>query len=317
MLKDKGNLKLLPIPIVIIALASAPYFLEDYYMSILRNIYLWAALSISWHFFSGLTKYVSLGSAAFFGLGLYLTAKFHSIFPLPVMVILAGLINFALALVIGLVTLRLKGIYFAILTFGVSEVLKNAVYWWEIKVTGTLGTYLPTFDTQTQYYYVLITTFAIFLLTFLLRRSKFGLALRMVGECEEAAVHVGVNNSLFKTIGFAVSAMCVGFMGSCFITRYTYIKPDTAFDPQNSFLPAIMTLLGGAGTVYGPLIGSTTISLLREYLQVTSPHFFLIILGVILIAIVLFMPNGIMGLVGKLKAKKLTGRKVKALKMPL
>ncbi|MEM2631413.1 MAG: branched-chain amino acid ABC transporter permease [Candidatus Bathyarchaeia archaeon] len=291
----------------------APHFAGDYYLSILRTVLMWTALAISWQFFSGLTKYVALGSAGFFGIGLYFTAKYLEfsirygywpVLPLPVIVLLAGLVNFALASVIGLVTLRLKGIYFAILTFGVSEVFKNVFQWWEIKVTGTRGTYIPIYFNSTEAYYsVLVTTIGIFLLLSLLRRSKFGLALRMVGECEEAAVHVGVNTSLFKTLGFAVSAMCIGIMGACFTTRFPYINTDIAFGSEYSFLPAIMTLLGGAGTFYGPIIGSVMISLLSHYLGVAYVHYFQLILGLILVAIVVFMPNGIMGLIGTLKAK--------------
>jgi len=308
--------KNLPILLLLIVLALAPFFLGDYYLSILRIILLWLALSISWHFFSGLTKYISLGSAAFFGVGLYFTAKYIEFLPFPVIVLLAGLITFALALVIGLVTLRLKGIYFAILTLGVSEVFKNAFKWWEIKITGTYGTYIPIFDRQAQYYSILITAFAILLLTTFLRRSKFGLALKMVGECEEAAVHVGVNTSLFKTLGFAVSAMCMGFMGSSFVTRLPYTNPDIAFDPLYSFLPAIMTLLGGPGTVYGPVIGSITVSLLNEYLGVTFTEYFLIILGLILIAIVIFMPNGIIGVIEKSRGMIKLGGKKELVKVP-
>ncbi|MGB9853294.1 MAG: branched-chain amino acid ABC transporter permease [Candidatus Bathyarchaeales archaeon] len=320
--------KILPIPLILIVLAFAPYFLGDYYLSLIRTVLLWAALAISWHFFSGLTRYVALGSAAFFGIGLYFTAKYlqfsinygyYPILPLPVIVLLAGLINFALAFIIGLVTLRLKGIYFAILTFGISEVFRNIFQWWEITITGTRGTYLPIFfDPQTSYYAILVTAIAIFLLTAFLRISKFGLALRMVGECEDAAIHVGVNTSLFKTIGFAVSAMCIGLMGSAFTTRFTYINTDIAFDADYSFLPAIMTLLGGAGTAYGPLTGAIVLSLLSHYLGVAYTQYFKIILGVILLAIVIFMPNGMMGVVEKLKTTKLVGRKglAKAPKMP-
>ncbi|MEM2816447.1 MAG: branched-chain amino acid ABC transporter permease [Candidatus Bathyarchaeia archaeon] len=275
---------------------------------------MWATLAVSWHFFSGLTRYVALGSAAFFGIGLYFTAKYlqfsinygyYPVLPFPVIVLFAGLINFVLAFVIGLVTLRLKGIYFAILTFGVSEVFKNVFQWWEITITGTRGTYIPIFfDSQTSYYAILVTSAAILLLTTLLRVSKFGLALRMVGECEEAAVHVGVNTSLFKTLGFAISATCIGLMGGAFTTRFTYINTDIAFDADYSFLPAIMTLLGGAGTVYGPLTGSITLSLLSHYLGVAYAQYFKIILGIILLAIVIFMPNGIMGMFERLKTTK-------------
>jgi branched-chain amino acid transport system permease protein len=317
--KDVNLTKTLPIVLILVILVFPPYFLSDYYLTILRNVLMWLALSISWHFFSGSTKYISLGSAAFFGVGIYFTAKYlqlsiesgvYPVLPLPVIVLLAGLVNFALALVIGLVTLRLRGIYFAILTFSVSMVVSNIINSWEIAVTGTRGTYIPIFDSQTAYYAIFTCTIVILLLTTLLRRSKFGLALKMIGESEEAAAHVGVNASIYKTLGFAISAMLIGFMGASFTTRLNgYVNTDIAFDPLYSFMPAVMTLLGGIGTVYGPIIGSTTMSLLSEYLRVTLAHYFLIILGVILIAIVIFMPNGIMGMVEKIKTTKLFGSK--------
>jgi branched-chain amino acid transport system permease protein len=327
MLKGKiTNLKILPVPLFLIILAFAPQFLGIYYLGVLRDVLVWIALSISWHFFSGLTKYISLGSAAFFGIGLYMTAKYlqlsayygYPTLPFPAIVLLAGLITFALALLIGLVTLRLKGIYFAILTFGVMMVFQSALKWYETNIARVSGVSFPSFNSQTQYYSILITMLAILLLTTFLRRSKFGLALRMVGENEEAAVHVGVNTSLYKTLGFAISAMCMGLMGGSCATRVPFTNTDFAFNPNYSFLPAIMTLLGGAGTVFGPMIGSITLSLLYEYLRVTFSYYFLIILGSILVAVVLFMPNGIMGIVGKLKATKLTWRKelAKAPKRP-
>ena len=325
-IKDVNLTKILPIVLILVILVFPPYFLSVYYLSFLRNLLMWIALSISWHFFSGYTKYISLGSAAFFGIGLYFTAKYlqlsivgdFPVLPLPAIVLLAGLVTFALALVIGLVTLRLRGIYFAILTFSVNIVVSNAILWWEITITGTRGTYFPLFDTQTAYYAIFACTIVTLLLTTLLRRSKFGLALKMIGECEEAAVHVGVNASLYKTLGFAISAMLMGLMGGCFATRLSgYVNTDMAFESLYSFMPAVMTLLGGMGTVYGPIIGSITVSLLSEYLRVTLTHYFLIILGLILIAIVIFMPDGIMGIVEKIKTTKLLGsEKAKAPEKP-
>jgi len=317
--KDVNLTKTLPFVLILVILVFVPPFLPDYFLSIFRDVLMWMALSISWHFFSGSTKYISLGSAAFFGIGLYFTAKYmelsmtygyYPVLPLPVIVLLAGLVNFALALVVGLVTLRLRGIYFAILTFSVSMVVMNAVQWWEIKVTGTRGTFFPVFDTLTGYYAIFVCTIVTLLLTTLVRRSKFGLALKMIGESEEAAVHVGVNASLYKTLGFAISAMLMGFMGGCFATRVNgYVNTDIAFNSLYSFMPAVMTLLGGAGTVYGPVIGSITMSLLSAYLSVTLTHYFLIILGLILVVIVMLMPDGIMGMVEKIKTTKLFGSK--------
>jgi branched-chain amino acid transport system permease protein len=320
--RSKGaNLAItLPTVLILVILVFAPLSLASYYLSILTDILIWMALSISWHFFSGSTKYISLGSAAFFGTGLYFAAKYMAlsigtgyfpVLPFPVIVLLAGLVNFALALAIGLVTLRLKGIYFVILTFSISQVAINVISWYEATVTKTRGTIIPVFfNPQTTYYTMLICAVAILLFTTLLRRSKFGLGLKMIGESEEAAAHVGVNASLYKTLGFAISAMLIGFVGGCYATRLPYVNTDIAYDFSYSLYPAVMTLLGGAGTVLGPIIGSITITSLSDYLSATlSAYYFLIILGLILIAIVVLMPDGIMGMVEKIKTTKLFGSK--------
>lgn len=319
--------KILPIPLILIVLAFAPYFLKRYHLLILQDVLVWVTLSISWHFFSGHTKYISLGSVAFVGTGLYFTSVYlylsyggnYPILPLPVVVLLAGLISFALALVIGSVTLRLKGIYFAIATFGVGELVKGVITYWQTKA-GVYTIILPkaVWDPQLRYFSLLITTLAILLFTTFLRRSKFGLALRMIGESEDAAAHVGVNTTLFKTLGFAISAMCMGLIGGSYAIRFTSTHVNNAFLVNYSFLPAIMTMLGGVATAYGPIIGATTLHLISEYLRVTFSSYFPIIYGSILIIIVLFMPNGIMGVIEKVKSTKLFERikSVKGLKTP-
>ena len=328
----KGNTvnltKILPIPLIFIVLAFAPYFLRRYHLLILQDILMWVALSISWHFFSGLTKYISLGSVAFVGTGLYFTSVYlnlsmykgyYPILPFPVVVLLAGLITFALALVIGSVTLRLKGIYFAIATFGVGELVKGIIQWWQT-TAGVSIVHLPLELGNPLFVYLslLITTFAVLLVTTFLRRSKFGLALKMIGENEDAAAHVGVNTSLYKTLGFAISAVCMGLIGGSYAIRFYSTRVDIAFIANYSFLPAIMTMLGGVVTAYGPIIGATTLTLVSEYIRVSFASYFPIIYGSVLIIIVLFMPNGIMGMVEKLKATKLMRRKepAKAPKMP-
>ena len=319
MLKGKMvNLtKILPIPLILIVLAFAPYFLKVYYLSVLRTVLMWMALSISWYFFSGLTRYISLGSAAFFGTGLYFTALYLNfsileghwpILPLPVIILLAGLLNFGFALVPGLITLRLRGIYFAIATFALGMACLGIFDYWVSNIMGTYYTRIPAFDSQTTYYSILVTALVTFLLVFLLCKSRFGFALRMIGENEEAAVHLGVNANLVKTVGFAVSAMCMGFMGSCYTTVFTVTGPRIAFDPEYSLLPPMMAMLGGVGAIYGPIIGAVTMSLLREYLGVTLVHYFLIILGVMVVVIAEFMPDGIVGFVKKLRAKPVGGK---------
>ncbi|RLI47544.1 hypothetical protein DRO69_00310 [Candidatus Bathyarchaeota archaeon] len=302
--------------VIIILLAITPFFLEYYYLSVLRDTLMWAALVISWFFFSSLTGYISLGSAAFFGTGLYFTAIYLNfsvlegrwpVLPLPVIILLAGLLNFGFALIPGLITLRLRGIYFAIATFALGMACEGIFNYYVTNVMGTYYTVVPSFDSETAYYTILTTALAVFLLIFLLYKSKFGFALRTIGENEEAAAHLGVNTNLVKTLGFAVSAMCMGFIGSSYTTVFTVTGPKIAFDVNYSLLPPMMAMFGGIGAFYEPIIGAVTLSLLWHFLGVTLVHYFLIIIGIIVIIIAEFMPEGIIGFV-KRNIIKFTGK---------
>lgn len=284
-------LKLSPL-LVFIVLALAPLFVKTYYLALLTSVLCWIGLAVSWHFFSGTTKYISLGSAAFFGVGVYITAIFIRILPFPLVLLLAAAINFFFALCVGLVTLRLKGIYFAILTFGLAELLNNAILFWEMQVTGTRGRFITPIDV---YYPILVITFVIILSMIILRRTKLGLALRMIGDSEDAAIHFGVNTTLYKILGFAVSSMFIGLLGAAFAPRWGYIDSGMAFNSLYSFMPAIMTLFGGTGIIFGPIVGAVVISLLEEYLLTTFKDYFMIILGTIMIIIILTLPEGMTG----------------------
>ncbi|MEM3579843.1 MAG: branched-chain amino acid ABC transporter permease [Candidatus Bathyarchaeia archaeon] len=319
--------------IVIVLLALAPLSLGHYYLSVIRTTLMWAALTMSWYFFSGLTGYISLGSTAFFGTGLYFTALYLNFsviegrwpeLPFPVIVLMAGLLNFGFAFVPGLISLRLRGIYFAIATFALGMACQGIFDYLVTNVMGTYYTHIPSFNPQMKYYSMLTTTIAVFLIIFLLCKSKLGLALKMIGENEEAAVHLGVNANLVKTLGFAISAMCMGFVGSSYAIIFPVTGPKLAFDLKYSFLPAIMAMFGGIGTSYGPLVGAVALSLLNEYLGVTLVHYFLIILGVIVIIIAELMPEGIVGFAKKMVVKYSRGKqqglpeeKSKGLKTPL
>ncbi|MFX1342689.1 MAG: branched-chain amino acid ABC transporter permease [Promethearchaeota archaeon] len=271
-------------------------------MSILRTLLLWSTLAMSWYFFSGVTKYVSLGSAAFFGISLYLVAILGEIFPFPLVILFTGLFCFVIALGIGLVTLRLKGIYFAVFTFGLAELFHNLVQWYEITITGTRGRYLFYLPAHLIYYSVLIVTIIVLVLIIFLARTRLGLALRLIGENEEAAAHLGVNVSLYKTLGFAISSMFMGLVAAAYAPRFLYIDPSIAFNPVYSLRPAIMAMLGGIAFIYGPIVGAFTLTLLNEYLRNIATEYFMILLGVIVIFIVLFMPNGIAGVIEKARA---------------
>lgn len=290
---------------IFLLLLLAPLLVGPYYLALIASVLCWVGLAVSWHFFSGTTKYVSLGSAAFFGIGVYITAIFGRVLPFWLVLILSALINFSFALAVGLVTLRLKGIYFAIFTFGLAELLSNVILFWEMKVTGTRGRFIVPFDV---YYPILLVSFSAIFSALLLRKTKLGLALRMIGEREEAASHLGVNTTLYKVFGFGISSTFVGLLGSAFAPRWGYIDSGIAFNSLYSFMPAIMTLFGGTRMLLGPVIGAVALSLVEEYLLTAFKDYFMVILGAIMIVIILMLPEGITGrlfktgLVGKIQA---------------
>lgn len=289
--KLKKNILFKYAPLAIFAvLAAAPLFLSTYYVSLLLSVMLWLGIAVSWHFFSGSTKYISLGSAAFFGVGVYITAIFQKSMPFPAVLLLAYILTFLFALAVGAVTLRLKGIYFAIFTFGLAELLNNAILFWEMKVTGTRGRFIIPMDT---YYYILIITLIVIISIVFLRRTRLGLALRMIGENEDAAGHFGVNTTLYKILGFAISSAFMGTLGAAFAPRWGYIDSGIAFNALYSFMPAIMTLFGGIEASLGPIVGAIIISLLEEYLLTNFKDYFMLILGSIMIIIILVLPEGI------------------------
>ncbi len=190
----------------------------------------------------------------------------------------------------------MKGIFFAIFTFGLAELLNNAILFWEMKATQTRGRFIEPFDV---YYPIMIITFVIILSTVLLRRSKVGIALKMIGECEDAAIHFGVNATLYKIFGFAVSSMFIGLLGAAFAPRWGYVDSGIAFNSLYSFMPVIMTLFGGAGTFFGPIFGAIFLSLLEEYLLTVFRDYFMIIFGSIMIIVILALPEGILGKIPK------------------
>jgi len=258
---------------------------------------MYTIITVSWTIFSGPTRYISLASAAFFGVGVYTSAILGQALPLPVLIAFGGLVSFILALFIGLLTLRLRGMYFIIFTFGVSELIRHSLLWWETNFTGTVGRWVITVDHTTVYYVMLVIFMVVLLTAYLIRRSKFGLALRSIGEYEEAAIHIGIDVTILKTITFAISALFMGAAGAIMATRWTYIDPRIAFNPLLSFMPVLMAIFGGTGQLYGPILGAAIFTYIEEVLITVFPYYYMLLFGIIFIVVILFLPNGLVGLV--------------------
>ena len=185
-------------------------------------------------------------------------------------------------------------------TFGLVELLLHFVLWWEVNITGTTGRVVPTVDNTTVYYLMLAILVIVILIEYLIKHSRFGLALQSIGECEEAAAHTGVNVTALKITTFAVSAFFMGAAGAVMATRWTYIDPRIAFNPILSFLPVLMAIFGGMGQLYGPVIGAVIFTYLEEFLITRFPYHYMLIFGIIMVLAILYLSEGLVGLTQKL-----------------
>ncbi|MEG2817931.1 MAG: branched-chain amino acid ABC transporter permease, partial [Comamonas sp.] len=190
-------------------------------------------------------------------------------------------------------------------SFGLAELVKQLVTWWEVNITKDLGRYVFVEITQLDIYWQLLALLAlVLLLRALINRSRLGLALRVIGEDETVATHVGINTTTAKVLLFTVSAVFITVTGAIMAPRWTYIDPSIAFAPAISFQTLIMALLGGAGALFGPLLGAVPLVLLFEYLSANFPNHFAILLGLVFIVIVYFVPQGLSGVLARLFSRK-------------
>ena len=286
--------------ILLIIVATLPLYATRYSIVLLTTIFMYVVLTVSWTIFSGPTGYVSLAPAAFFGAGVYTSALLGFVLPLPAIIVIGALSSACLALLVGALTLRLRGIYFVMFTFGLVELLLHFILWWEVNITGTTGRVVPTVDNTTVYYLMLTILVIVILIAYLIKHSRFGLGLQSIGECEEAAAHTGVNVTVLKITTFAVSAFFMGAAGAIMATRWTYIDPRIAFNPVLSFLPVLMAIFGGMGQLYGPVIGAVIFTYLEEFLITRFPYYYMLIFGVIMVVAIVYLPEGLVGLTQKL-----------------
>jgi branched-chain amino acid transport system permease protein len=268
---------------------------------------MYIVLTSSWAMFSGPTGQISLATAAFFGVGIYIAATLGNNMPLLLLVIVGGLVSAGLALLVGSLTLRLKGVYFTIFTFGLLELMKFLLLWIEISLTGTRGRFVVVVDYDKVYYIMLVILVLTLMTAYLLRRSKYGLALQSIGDQEEAAEHIGINVTMVKVATFAISAFFIGTAGTVMATRWTYVDPYIAFNMNYSFTPVLMAIFGGLGQFFGPILGAIIFAYLEEVLITQFPYYYMLIFGVVMVVSVLYLPDGLAGLIQKWRSRAMGG----------
>ena len=219
-----------------------------------------------------------------------------------VMAATAPVVAALLAALIGFATLRLSGVYFVIFTLGLAEMIRNLVSWVQNNFLGSRGLYVLTdFRDQHLYWMLLVVAAAVYLLGWTINRSRLGFALRIIGNDETVARHVGINTATAKVILFTTTGFFAALVGAIIAPRYAYIEPNQVFSPQLSFLVVIMALLGGAGRLWGPIVGVIPFTILWEWVSVQFSNQSTLFLGFVFLLIVYALPQGVVGRIDQLR----------------
>ena len=285
--------------LLVVAASVYPLFGSGYGVRSVLQIFMWIALAGSWNLISGLTGYVSFGHVAFFGAGAYTGAILIATagWPWPLAALGGGVGACVLAVVIGYPCLRLKGPYFAIAMLGLNEVLRALVSYFEGLTGGGNGLSLPTLDATRHIYYVMGALAAVVTGgAYLIVTSRFGLRLMTIREDEVAAEAMGVDTLHHKLVAFILSSIGPGIAGALTARDQGYIEPISVFPLAITVTMIVMALFGGKGTVWGPVLGAVVLFVVQEVVWARYPYVHPLLFGAIIVAVVLLMPRGILGL---------------------
>lgn len=307
---SKRNITLFFLILAIILIL--PLFVHGYLLRMLALIFMWIGLTACWNIIAGYTGYIDFGSVGYFGIGSYVTAilmtKAKMAF-LPSLVF-SGIISASFAIPIGIPTLRLRGAYFGIATLAFAEAMKQVVLELDRVAHinlfgGSHGITLPIGPGNEFFYYVMFTLmFMVMAVTLWIERSRFGYSLKAIHEAENTAELVGVNTLFAKTTAYTISAFFLGMFGATEAYWVTYITPNDVFNIHVTIQMVIMTLLGGMGTVMGPIVGGSFLTIISEILWARFIYTYMILLGIIILIVIIFMPKGIVGTIRGLVIKK-------------
>ena len=313
----KVNIFLLLIAIVLFIFL--PRFLSGYWVRVITTIFMYAVIAQGMNLMSGYMGYLPFGNAMFFGIGAYVTAIGMSKgLPFLLVVPLAAITAILFSIILGLPVLRLRGHYFAIATIGMSGAILSVVQNATEVTGGAMGTTLPIIDKApgVVYNYFYLAMLALMVITSLslhfIIKSKFGFGIRSIKANEDAANSMGINTTYHKVVAWAISALFTSIAGALYAYWMSFIGPDEVFDVMIAVNTIVIMLIGGAGTILGPIIGAFIIELFAEVAWSSFLEYHLAVLGIIIIVIVIFVPKGMIGSISDFtKKRKLSiGKKV-------
>jgi branched-chain amino acid transport system permease protein len=289
------------LPIALLACFLFPYITSGFWIRLLTSIFLYAIMAQGLNIIAGFTGYAAFGNMIFFGLGGYTVGILMvktgvSFFP---SMMAAGAVGIIAAILIGMPLLRLKGHYFALASLGAAEALRQIMDNLTGLCGGAMGLTLPQMAgkpvqvNQSFYYLTFFLLLICFAVTYVISKNRLGYALKAIKANEEAADAMGIHTTLYKIVAWAISGIFTAMAGGIYAYWFTFIEPATVFDVMIVVKLFVILLLGGAGTVMGPLYGAFIFEGISEIVWSRFLNLHMGILGIIVILIVFFIPNGL------------------------
>jgi branched-chain amino acid transport system permease protein len=293
--------------IAILVLVTLPIFMEGAGIRVITSIFMYAIITAALNIIAGFAGYAAFGNIVFFGIGAYTTAMLMIRVGLYwwAGAVVGGVLAAIYAILLGIPILRLRGHYFAIATLGINRATEQIALDWGSFTGGGKGITLPLPQMEINTFYAMIYFIMFGLLVFTvlvnlgISRSRLGYALRAIRENEDAAEATGIFAPRCKIIAWAISAFITGVTGGVFAYWFSFIEPATVFDIMIAVKAFVMMMLGGAGTVLGPVFGAFLIELISETIWGKFLTVHMLLLGIIMVAIVILIPRGIMELFRK------------------
>jgi len=304
-----------PTALFFAVLLSMPLWITDgYVLQLIFRVVIFAVLGMAWNIIGGYAGQLSLGHVAYFGIGAYaMTLSTERIGWNPWLgVILGAVLSVLAALLIGSITFRLRGPYFALSTIAAAEIIRVLVQNQDELTHGAVGTNAPLLfqapSLDQKFFWGAIPLLgAVFALSTWIHNSRFGYRLRAIRENENTAMAVGVNPAREKLLALGPSAVFTALAGSMYASYFSFVGPDTVLNIEISVQAALIAMLGGAATIWGPILGSIVLTLTSEIFKTYFEHTHLVVYGALLIVVVIFLPRGVISLFESRKLRRETG----------